>query len=74
MEPDQEKELVSANKAGRSWTIRHGDAECGGYLAGVGLAFVQYLLTMTFWKGNVYNVMLGVCGLLLDFDFLWDYS
>ena len=39
-----------------------------------GLALVQYFLTMTFWNGNVYPVMLEVCDLLFNFDFLRDYS
>ena len=39
-----------------------------------GLALVQYFLTMTFWNGNVYPVMLEVCDLLFDFDFIGDYS
>ena len=38
------------------------------------LALVQYFLTMTFWNGNVYPVMLEVCDLLFDFDFIGDYS
>jgi hypothetical protein len=33
-------------------------------------ALVQYFLTMMFWNGNVYPVMLEVCDLLFDFDFI----
>jgi hypothetical protein len=39
-----------------------------------GLALVQYFLTMMFWNGNVYPVMLEVCDLLFDFDFIPGYS
>ena len=39
-----------------------------------GLTLVQYFLTMTFWNGNVYPVMLEVCDLLFDFDFIPGYS
>ena len=33
------------------------------------LGLVQCFLTMTFWNGSVYPVILEVCGLLFDFDF-----
>ena len=39
-----------------------------------GLALVQYFLTMMFWNGNICPVMLEVCDLLFDFDFIGDYS
>ena len=39
-----------------------------------GLALIQYFLTMTFWNGNVYPVMLEVCDRFLDFDFIRAYS
>ena len=39
-----------------------------------GLALVQCFPTMRFWNGNVYPVMLEVCDLLFDFDFIRDYS
>jgi hypothetical protein len=39
-----------------------------------GLALVQYFFTMKFWNGNTYPVMLGVCNLHFDFDFIGDYS
>ena len=35
----------------------------------VGLTLVQYFLTVEFWNGNMYLVMLEVCDLLFDFDF-----
>ena len=38
------------------------------------LALVQYFLTMTFWNGNIYSVMLEVCDRFLDFDFIRAYS
>ena len=28
------------------------------------LAFVQYFLTMTFWNGNIYSMLLELCDLL----------
>ena len=37
-----------------------------------GLAFFQDFLTMSFWNGNVYPLMLEVCDLL--FYFIVDYS
>ena len=39
-----------------------------------GLAVVQYFLTMMFWNGHIYPVMLEVCDLLFNFDFIGDYS
>jgi hypothetical protein len=40
-----------------------------------GLALTQYFLTVTFWNGNVYPVILDVCDLVFDLDFLLgDYS
>ena len=41
---------------------------------GLGLALFLYFLTMKLWKDNLYPVMLEVCILLFDFDFLGDYS
>ena len=38
------------------------------------LALVQDFLSMLFWNGNVYSVILEVGGLLFDFDFIGDYS
>ena len=38
------------------------------------LALVQDFLSMLFWKGNVYSVMLEVGDLLFDFDFIGNYS
>ena len=35
----------------------------------VGLTLVQYFLTVEFWNGNMYLVMLELCDLLFDFDF-----
>ena len=35
-----------------------------------GLALAQYFPTMRFWKGNVYPVMLEICNVLFDFDFI----
>jgi hypothetical protein len=35
---------------------------------------VQCFPTMRFWNGNLYPVMLEVCDLLFDFDFIRDYS
>ena len=37
-----------------------------------GFAFFQDFLTMSFWNGNVYPLMLEVCDLL--FYFIVDYS
>ena len=31
------------------------------------LAFVQYFLTMTFWNGNIYSMLLELCDLLFPF-------
>ena len=39
-----------------------------------GLTLVQYFLTMTFWNGNVYPVMLEICDLLYNFDFIGHYT
>jgi hypothetical protein len=39
-----------------------------------GLALVQYFLTVTFWNGNMYPVMLEVFYLLFNFNFIRDYS
>lgn len=39
-----------------------------------GLGLVQYFLTMAFYCGNIYPVMLLVSGFLLDFDFIGDYG
>ena len=35
---------------------------------------VQYFLTLTFWNSNVYPMVLEVCDLLFNFDFIGDYS
>ena len=39
-----------------------------------GSALLQHFPTMMSWNGNVYPVMLEVCDLLFDFDFIGDYS
>ena len=39
-----------------------------------GLASVQYFLTMTFWNGNVYPVILEVCDLYFDFYCIETYK
>ena len=38
------------------------------------LAMVKYFLTMMFWNGNIYPVMLEVGDMLSDFDFIEGYS
>ena len=64
-----------------SFDIPHGDAEFGSCPAEIGLALVQYFLTMLahspmFWNGNVCTVPLfiGIGDLLFDFDFTGDYN
>lgn len=37
-----------------------------------GLPLVQNFLTISFWNGNVYSVILKVYDLLFDFDFIMD--
>ena len=62
------KKFVAVSKDERSWTL---DMEMKNLKF---TPLVQYFLTMTFWSGNVYPVMLEVCDLLFNFDFLRDYS
>jgi hypothetical protein len=38
-----------------------------------GLALVQYIFTI-FWNGNAHTLMLEVCDLLFNFDFIGHYS
>ena len=39
-----------------------------------GFALIQHFLTMMFWNGNVYPVMLEICDLLYNFDFIGHYT
>ena len=41
---------------------------------GFGLALIQDFLTMTFWNGSIDPVILEICDLLFDFDFIGDCS
>ena len=78
------KKCVAVNKHERSWSseehviIRHGDAEFGVSSAGLwpclGSVFPNFGSVLPFWNGNVYLVMLEVCDLLFDFDFIGNYS
>lgn len=40
---------------------------------GFHLALVQHFLTVMFWNGDVYPMMLGLCDLLSHFYFIGDY-
>jgi hypothetical protein len=39
-----------------------------------GLALVQYFLTITFWNGNIYPVILNICDLFFYFYFIENFS
>ena len=77
VEPAKEKNYSVLNNTEKIWrseehfTNRRGDAELEFSHLAFGLASVQYFLTVTFWNGNVYPVML-VCD--LNFDFVGNYS
>jgi hypothetical protein len=68
------RKFVKVNKAERSWTSDMEMQSLEFSPLVFCLALIQYFLTMKFWNGNVYPVMLEVCGLLFDFDFIGDYS
>jgi hypothetical protein len=53
------KDYVVVNKA--ELDMRHGIQSLEFAQLIFGLALVQYFLTMMFWSGNVYPVMLEVC-------------
>ena len=76
------KKCAAVNKAEWSWGpeehlyVRHEDTELGIYLAGFGLVFIQYFLSilpsLSLIRVNVY--VLEACDLLFDFNFTGDYS
>ena len=68
------KSCVVVNKTERSWASDIKMQSLKVVLLGFGLALVQYFLTMAFWNGNAYPVVLEVCDLLSDFYFIWDNS
>ena len=39
-----------------------------------GFTLIQYFLSMTFWNGNIWPVILEVCEQLLYVHFIGDYS
>ena len=72
--------LTAVNKDERSeehFDIQHGDMEMWSlefvHLI-FGLALVQYFLILMFRNGNIYPLVLEICILHFDFDFIGNYS
>jgi hypothetical protein len=68
------RKFVTVNKGERSWILDIKMQSLKFCQLVSGIALVQYFLTMTFWNSNVNSVILEVCDLLFNFDFLGDYS
>ena len=69
VQPAKRKNCVVVNKA-ETWRYRVWDLP-SWFLV---LILVQYFLTITFWNDNAYLMMLEICDLVFNFDFVGGYS
>jgi hypothetical protein len=82
LEPPKRKNCAAVNKAEKKLKknlkitfISDMEGQSSESLSLVfGFTLIQYFLSMTFWNGNIWPVILEVCEQLLYVHFIGDYS